>query len=77
MNIDEVISAAQKIKHLRDLQAERTRAWQDLARDAKSGLIPRETILARSRQLDSGQVVDFSTAVEELCDAVTQFDNNG
>lgn len=65
MNIEKLIEAAKEIDALAAKQEERTKAFQQLARDAKAG-IDRKEIDRRKSELDVCRVVDFGTAIERL-----------
>lgn len=69
MNIKLLILAAEEIDKLRAHLKERTEAWQKLAEDARNG-VDREEINRRKRELDETVVVDFGTAIDNLCNAL-------
>ena len=66
MNITKLIAAAEEIDRLADKQQARTRAFQQLAIDARKPDADREDILRRKQALDVTQVVDFGTAIADL-----------
>ena len=65
MNIDKLIEAAKRIDELAKIQEERSKAFQQLAKEAREGL-DRKEINRRKAALDSSKVVDFSGAVNNL-----------
>jgi hypothetical protein len=65
MNIDKLIESAKKIDQLAQQQEERSKAWQQLAKDAREGL-DRKEVERRKRELDASRVIDFGTAIAEL-----------
>ena len=66
MNIAKLIAAAKQIDKLAEKQEERSKAWHRLAIDARKPGADRHEIQRRKMELDASQVVDFSTAIEEL-----------
>lgn len=66
MNIEKLIEAAKEIDSLAAKQEARTKAWSDLARDARKTDAVRSDIIRRRRELDECEVVDFSTAIDNL-----------
>lgn len=66
MNLDKVLEAAHEIKRLKLASDARSKAWQDLAKDAKNPEISWTEIMLRRNTLDSSVVVDFGTAVNTL-----------
>jgi len=75
MSVVRLIRAAEEICRLRTKQAERTAALQQLATDRRNGLSKAEG-LVRLLRIDSTGVVDFSTAIDELCDALKEGGRN-
>ena len=65
MNIDKLIAAAKRIDELAKIQEERSKAFQQLAMDARDGL-DRKEINSRKLALDSVRVVDFGGAIYDL-----------
>jgi len=65
MDIEGLIAAAKKIDAIASKHEARSKAWQQLARDAKAGL-DRDEIERRKRELETGQVTDYGTAIDEL-----------
>lgn len=63
---EKLVNAAKRIDELYLKQEERTKAWAELARDARKPDADRESILKRRSQLDAGGVIDFTGAVQEL-----------
>jgi hypothetical protein len=70
LNLTKLIKAAKEISRLRTAQAIRTTALQQLATDRRNGLSKQEGLIRLSR-IDSTGVVDFSTAIDELCEALS------
>jgi len=67
MNLERLVMAARAIRDLRDKQRDRTARWQKLAAAAKRG----EDVQQRKRELERDvSVVDYSTAIDELCAAL-------
>ena len=66
MNIEKLIEAAKEIDSLACKQEARTKAWSDLARDARNGGVLRSDIMRRRRELDECVVIDFGTAINKL-----------
>lgn len=63
---EKLVNAAKRIDELCLKQEERTKAWAELARDARKPDADRVSILKRRNQLDASGVIDFSDAVQEL-----------
>jgi hypothetical protein len=61
-----LIEAAKKIEELSVKQEQRTKAWQELARDARNPNIDRKEIDCRKSELDASRVIDFGNAIAEL-----------
>lgn len=70
MTISRLLAAAERIKELNDANKARTKAWQQLACDARRPGADRADIERRKQHLDVTKVVDFSTAIDDLCDAL-------
>jgi len=66
MNIDKLIAAAKEIDGLAEKAEARTKAWQLLAHDARNPDVDRSEIERRKAELDAGQTVDFSSAIQRL-----------
>ena len=66
MDLPKLIAAAKEIDELAQKAAARSKAWQDLALDAKNPDIDRKEIQRRRMALDETVVVDFGTAIEHL-----------
>lgn len=65
MNIKKLIVAAKEIDLLAKKQEARTKAWQQLAIDAKNGLDEKEKV-RRKHELDVTKVIDFGTSIKKL-----------
>ncbi len=70
MNLNDLIAAAWEIDSLAEKRAERVRAWQDLANDAKNPDADPRDIARRKQELDAGVVVDLSGAIDRLRNAL-------
>ena len=65
MNLDKLIEAAKKIERLKQASDNKTKAWQDLAKDVKNETISKKDADVIRQKLSS-TVVDFGTAINEL-----------
>jgi len=65
MNIEKLIAAAKRIDELAKIQEDRSKTFQQLAMEARSGL-DRKEINSRKAALDSVRVVDFGGAIDDL-----------
>lgn len=65
-----LIDAAKKIDELSIKQEKRTKAWQELARDARKPDANRKEIERRRSELDASRVIDFGNAIAELRQAL-------
>ena len=70
MNLSKLIEAAHEIDRLALAQKARAEAWSQLAHDARSSSHSRVEIDRRRRELDASVVVDFSSAIEQLQEAL-------
>ena len=70
MNIEKLIEAAKKIEQLHIKQIERSKLFQQLARDSRSGNFTRQEIESRKQKLDMSLVVNFSDPIEDLIKAL-------
>jgi hypothetical protein len=70
MNVEKLIAAAKKIDTLAEKQEARTKAWQQLASDARKPGADRHDIDRRRRELDATRVIDFGNAINELRQAL-------
>lgn len=66
MDIEKLIEAAWEIDRLAEKNEARSKAWRDLAADARKPDADRKDIERRSSALDASEVVDFSTAIDRL-----------
>lgn len=65
-----LVEAAKKIDELSIKQEQRTKAWQELARDARKPSADRKEIERRKSELDASRVIDFGNAIAELRQAL-------
>ena len=65
-----LVEAAKKIDALSVKQEQRTKAWQELARDARKPDADRKEINRRRSELDASRVIDFGNAISELRQAL-------
>ena len=70
MNLEKLIKAAKEIEQLNEKSKARSKAWRDLASDARKLFANRLDIERRHAQLDAGVVVDYSTAIDNLINAL-------
>jgi hypothetical protein len=70
VNIEKLIAAAKEIDALAEKSSARSKAWQELAHDAKKPDADRREIDKRRQSLDAGVVVDFGTAIQHLRNAL-------
>jgi hypothetical protein len=74
-HINALIISAIKIDALAEKQQERTKDWQQLAKDARNPDIDRAEIQQRKSQLDQTNVLDFGTAIDDLRLALKKIHN--